>query len=204
VAALAFVTGALAASGVLARVHTMPPPFMPMRLAVAGLTVFAALSSFGKAIATHLPLYALVGAQAFRLPLELVMHEAAGEGVMPVQMSFSGYNFDIVTGSTALALGVVLYFRQVPRAVIVLWNVMGSLLLLNVVSIAVAALPVFAAFGPGSVNEWVAHFPFVYLPTLLVPAALFGHIVVGRRLAAERNGSAGAERVAVAGLAGVR
>jgi hypothetical protein len=189
VLALAGVTGALAASGLLARLQK-PPLFMPMMLVVLGTTVFAARSAFGTGIATRLPLFALVGAQAFRLPLELVMHEAAIEGVMPVVMSFGGYNFDIVTGATALVLGLTLYFREVPRAAVVAWNALGALLLFNVVTIAVAALPLLSAFGPENVNEWVFYFPFVFLPTVLVPAALFGHIVVGRRLLAERRDAA--------------
>jgi hypothetical protein len=115
------------------------------------------------------------------------MHEAASQGVMPMVMSFGGYNFDIVTGATALVLGLALYFRSLPRGVVLAWNALGVLLLFNVVTIAVAALPVFGAFGPANINEWVAHFPFVFLPTVLVPAALFGHIVVGRRLLAERR-----------------
>jgi hypothetical protein len=200
---LASVTGALAASGLLARLQK-PPLFMPMMLVVLGTTVFAARSALGTGIASRLPLFALVGAQAFRLPLELVMHEAATEGVMPVVMSFGGYNFDIVTGTTALVLGAILYFREVPRTVVVAWNVLGALLLFNIVTIAVAAAPWFAAFGPANLNEWVLHFPFVFLATVLVPAALFGHIVVGRRLIAQRGGLVGSERGGcVPGLTGM-
>ena len=105
---------------------------------------------------------------------------------MPVEMSFAGYNFDIVTGATALLLGLALYRGAVPRAVIGIWNALGALLLLNVVTIAVSLLPWFHAFGTDHVNTWVLHFPYVWLPTVLVPAALFGHLVVLRRLRAER------------------
>ena len=40
----------------------------------------------------------LVGVQAFRLPLELLMHRAGGLGIMPPELSYGGYNYDIVTG----------------------------------------------------------------------------------------------------------
>lgn len=36
------------------------------------------------------------------------MNRAAEEGVMPVQMSYSGFNFDILTGLSALILGLFL------------------------------------------------------------------------------------------------
>ena len=115
------------------------------------------------------------------------MRRAAHDGVMPVEMSFAGYNFDVVTGGAALVLGSLLYFGQVPRAVVMVWNIAGSLLLAVIVAIAVAALPWVRAFGPDHVNSWVLHFPYVWLPTILVPAALFGHLVVFRRLLADRS-----------------
>lgn len=186
VLAIAVVTGGLAASGLLVRMQR-PPLLMGVMVVVLGTTVYAARSSLGTHVATRLPLYALVGAQAFRLPLELVMHQAAVDGTMPVVMSYSGRNFDIVTGATALVLGVVAYFRPVSRAVVALWDVMGALLLVNVVTVAIAAMPWIAAFGPEQINDWVLHFPFVFLPSVLVPAALFGHIVVARRLIEERR-----------------
>jgi hypothetical protein len=67
--------------------------------------------------------------------------------------------------------------------VIVAWNLLGTLLLVNIVSIAVASLPTFAAFGPDRLNTWVADPPYVWLPGVLVPAALFGHILTWRKLA---------------------
>jgi hypothetical protein len=179
---IALVTGALAGSGLLADATRRPPLFVPMMVVVLAFTVFAARSSFGKNLAMRLPLAALIGAQAFRLPLEFVMRQAARDGVMPVQMSFEGYNFDVMTGLTALVLGVVLCFREVPSAVLVVWNIAGALLLVTVVGLALATSPWIAAFGPEHLNEWVLHLPYVYLPTLLVPAALFGHIVVAYRL----------------------
>ncbi len=51
-------------------------------------------------------------------------------------------------------------------------------------NLAVAASPLFRAFGddPRHVNTWVAHFPFVWLPTVLVVFAAIGHLAVTRRL----------------------
>jgi hypothetical protein len=193
------VSGALAASGVLATVRK-PPLFMPLVLASVVLASIAARSNLGERVAERLPLWALVGAQAFRLPLELVMRRAAEEGTMPIEMSFGGYNFDVITGSSALVLGAVLFAnrRTVPLrsdsnadvagrervalGAIAIWNVLGLVLLCIVVGVAVAGLPWIAAFGPGHVNEWVLHFPFVWLPCVLVPAALFGHLIIFRRL----------------------
>jgi hypothetical protein len=72
------------------------------------------------------PLAVLVGVQGFRLPLELLMHRAYAEGLMPVQMSYSGRNFDIVTGTTAWCSPRRSGSRRsAARGLVLAWNVMG-------------------------------------------------------------------------------
>jgi len=44
---------------------------------------------------------------------------------MPAQMSYTGWNFDILTGLTAAALAVWLHYGRPPRAVVWGWNVLG-------------------------------------------------------------------------------
>jgi len=182
IAGLMAVQLVLASGGLLRQWDRVPPPFLPMMLATIAVTLTAALSSFGRRLAEALPFGALIGFQAFRLPLELVMHRAATIGLMPVQMSYSGQNFDLVTGVLAIPVAVLAASNRAPLALIWLWNLLGLGLLLNVVIVAVASLPVFAAFGPDHLNTWVADPPFVWLPGVLVPAALFGHVLTFRRL----------------------
>ena len=132
-------------------------------------------------MADRLPLAALIGFQAFRLPLELVLHKAAAEGVMPVQMSFSGYNFDILSGLLAIPVAWLAWKGRAPEALVVIWNLMGSALLLVIVTIAAVSTPTVAAFGPDRLNTWIADPPYIWLPGLLVPAALLGHLLLWRR-----------------------
>jgi hypothetical protein len=180
-------TAALALTGVLARFEARPPPLGLLGVVAVGGAVALGFSPVGTRL-SKLPLVALVAFQAFRLPLELVMHSAASAGVMPVQMSYSGSNYDILTGLTALLLTPLLWRGVVPRFVIFAWNALGVGLLLNIISIAVRSMPFIAAYGidPAHLNTWVAYFPFVWLPAILVPAAVLGHVVLTRKLLAER------------------
>lgn len=175
---------ALALSGVLALTELRPPPFMLVVLATLVFAVGLALSRVGEAFARGLPLWWLIGAQGFRLPLELVMHQAANEQVMPAEMSYGGYNFDIATGISALGVAALLAKRKAPVWLPWAWNLLGSLLLANILSVAIIATPMLHAFGsePEHLNTWVFYFPFIWLPTVLVAAALFGHVVVFRAL----------------------
>jgi hypothetical protein len=176
-------TGLLAHAGYFARFAGRPPPLFLLLVPTLCLPVVLGLSRTGSALA-RLPLAALVLFHAFRLPLELVMHRAAVEGTMPLQMTYTGLNFDIVSGATALVVGGLALFGRAPRWLLLAWNALGSLLLAAIIAIAVASLPQFQAFGhePSRVNTWVAHFPFVWLPAGLVAAGLLGHVILWRRL----------------------
>jgi len=100
-----------ALSGLLGRFDVRPPPMVIWFASMVVMTLALAWSPFGRRFADKLPFVALIGFQAFRLPLELVMHRAAVAGIMPDVMSFTGYNFDIVTGATALPLALVVWRR---------------------------------------------------------------------------------------------
>ncbi len=177
-------TGLMGASGYFAHFERLPPPLLLLMLPTLSLPVMLGFSRTGSALGSGLPVALLVLFHAFRLPLELVMHRAAAEGTMPPQMTFTGLNFDIVTGITALLVGVLALVGRAPHWLLVTWNALGSLLLAAIVVIAVASLPQFHAFGheASRVNTWVAYFPFVWLPAGLVSGALLGHVILWRRL----------------------
>jgi hypothetical protein len=195
-------------SGVLGHFQARPPPLLVLLVLSAIGTVVLARSSFGERLARGLPLAALVGFQVFRFPLELLLHRAARDGALPIEMSFSGYNFDIVSGVSAGLLGLLLVYRPASPRLVLLWNVVGSLLLCNIVIIAIAATPVFHAFGYAHLNVLITQAPFVLLPSVLVMAALFGHMLVFRKLrhlsrlplSAVDTGSADRHRLGTASL----
>jgi hypothetical protein len=152
---------------------------------IVGLVAIALILAFGgvgKRLADYIPLWALVAIQSFRLPLELAMHVLSERGIMPVQMSYSGRNFDIFTGATAVVVAILLKVGYGGRRLVVLWNVLGLVLLVNVVAVAIASMPLFKAFGDDRVVTFVTYPPFVWLPAVMVLAALAGHLVIFRAI----------------------
>jgi len=186
VAWLAF-TGLAARAGVL-RFSERPPGLMLLLPTMVIGVVLLSRSSLGARLAAGLPLALLVGWQAFRFPLELMMHRAYVEGLMPVQMSFEGLNFDILTGISAIVLAVLIATGRASAPMVRAWNTVGLLLLANVVTIAILSLPLpIRAFHNPPANTWVAEFPFVWLPTVMVATALLGHLLIYRRLRMDRE-----------------
>jgi hypothetical protein len=180
-------TASVAISGILREWERTPPPFALLVVATFILAFALAFSVFGARFAAHVPLWALVAVQGFRFPLELAMHAMYTRGIMPVQMSYSGLNFDIVTGLTAIPVAALVAVGRGGRLLVAAWNVLGLALLINIVSIAILSTPRVNYFGDEQVNVWVTYPPFVWLPAVMVMAALAGHLVIFRALAGARR-----------------
>jgi len=169
-------------SGALRDWNALPPRFGLLVVGIVAISCGIAFSPLGRALTRHLPLWTLIAVQSFRLPLELAMHSMSNRGVMPEQMTYTGSNFDILTGLTAIGVALALRSGIGGRRLALLWNIGGFVLLLNVVIIAILSTPTFARFGPDRLNVWVTYPPYVWLPAVMVTAALAGHLLIFRAL----------------------
>ncbi|MCG8417354.1 MAG: hypothetical protein MJE77_05350 [Proteobacteria bacterium] len=175
-------TGAVSASGVL-EAPGLPPRAMLFMGGCNLAVIVLALSRVGARWVDGLPIAALVGFHAFRLPLELVLHRWYVEGVLPVQMTYSGFNLDIVTGILGLVVGLWLWRRGVSRAAVWAFNLVGFGLLVNVAGIAILSSPFpFRVFMNDPAVLLVFHFPYGWILPMCVAPALMGHVLVFRWL----------------------
>lgn len=187
------IPGILAWRGALDRYDPLPAPALLLLLALTLLTVSLVLfSPVGARLAAGVGLGAVIILQGFRIPVELMLHRLYAEGAVPIQMTYSGRNFDIISGITGLVLGAwLLTGRTVPRAVVLGWNTLGLALLANIVGTAVLSTPVpFRRFLEQPANLVPSTFPYVWLPSFLVQVALGSHLLVFRQLL--RQGGSGA------------
>jgi hypothetical protein len=185
-AAWFFLTSHAARSGWFQRFDRFPPPMPLLLLSLLCLALLMGLSPLGRAAAAR-PMAALIGLQAFRLPLELIMHRAATLGIAPLELTYSGYNFDIVTGAAAAVLAALLVARvSVPRPILWIWNGWGAYSVAAIIVIAMAGSPIVHAFGeePRHIDSWLGFFPYIWVPAVFVVVAIAGHIVITRKLIA--------------------
>jgi hypothetical protein len=126
-----------------------------------------------------LPLPALVAFQGFRLPLELVLHSWVAQGVIPSTMTWSGKNWDIISG--LLALIAAPFCR---RSNVWSWiaNAVGLVLLANVMRVAVFSSPVSFGWPVTPKLELVYHVPYALIVPVCIGGALLGHIALTRAL----------------------
>lgn len=155
--------------------ESFPPPVIRVFLVFIVVTLFIAFSKIGKVLALNTPLCLLIGFQTFRVPLELLLHQAYLENITIVEMTYLGRNFDIVTGILALAIAAYSYKRQISNKIILAWNMLGLAMLINVVGTGILSMP--HAFQVVETD-----FPNIWLPYVLVCSALFSHLLIFRYL----------------------
>jgi hypothetical protein len=178
------VPSVLAAAGRLDRYSPLPAPALIVLAFLSCLTIYLTLGRRRSSIATGTNLGALIALQSFRIPVEWLLHRLYSEGVVPIQMTYAGRNWDIVSGVTGLLLGAwLLSGRTAPTWLIVGWNLLGMGLLLNILTIAILSTPVpFHQFPLEPPNVLPSTFPFVLLPSFLLQLALASHLLVFRKL----------------------
>lgn len=181
-------TATLAGRGFFADFYSLPPH---MLLAIGPpLLVLLALSFAGRldALLAALPRSWPVGAQAFRIVVELVLWRLAVAGVAPEIMTFTGRNVDILVGLSAPVVAYFCFVRRAwPERVAVWWNVAGIVVLLNVVVHAQLSAPTrFRVFETEPPTTFIGDLPYIWLPAFLVPLAWALHAVSLRQLRAPR------------------
>ena len=81
---------------------------------------------------------------------------------------------------------------RAPRWLVLAWNVMGTLLLANILVVAALSAPTpLRAFMNEPSNVWVTQWPFVWLPAVMVLTAVWGHVVVYRAVRVQMPVAAG-------------
>jgi hypothetical protein len=177
----------LGLSGFLADFSSMPPKLL---LVVAPPLVIILLLFLAKGfhrLCGTLDNFWFVYLQSFRILMEFILFLLYKYHVIPIQMTFEGRNFDILTGITAPFIAYYCFSKKSwsPK-VAVAWNIAGILLLINIVLIAILSTPYpFRLFMNEPANTVVFYFPFVWLPSMVVPFALLLHLISLRRLLAK-------------------
>ncbi len=177
------IVGLLAASGFYADTTAVPPRFVFLIVPVVAMVILAAISPAVGRGASFVPQVWLIGLQAFRVVMELILWMLYRQGVVPIQMTFEGRNFDVLVGIAALLMLIPMLRGWRPkRAVIVAFNVAGLIALTNIVVIALLSAPTpFRQFMNEPANTFVTAVPYCWLPALVVPCAYLFHIMSLRR-----------------------
>jgi hypothetical protein len=169
--------GAIGYAGLIADPGRRPPglafilaPFVAWLVALTGFRL-------GHRIHRTVPLALLVGLQGFRVVVELFLEGLWRSGLLPEMMTFHGANLDILVGLSAPVVAWLISRNAISGTAVWLWNLVGLLLLANVVARGILTAP-----GPLQLltddhpNRAIGIFPFSYIAGLMVPLAATLHI----------------------------
>ncbi|MEL7222635.1 MAG: hypothetical protein AAGJ93_15035, partial [Bacteroidota bacterium] len=118
-----------------------------------------------------------------RVPVELVLYYLFIDKVIPEDMTFTGRNFDIIMGLTAPLMYYSAFNKKYSQQILLAWNILGVILLVNIVVVAVLSTTTpLQQFGFDQPNVAIAHFPFNWLPSVVVPIVFLAHFAALRKL----------------------
>ncbi|MEY3399501.1 MAG: hypothetical protein RL220_2095 [Bacteroidota bacterium] len=161
----------------------------PPHLAIPVMMFLGAIAlvfSFRKTrkVLDHLSLEILTWLHIVRIPVELCLYWLFLEKQVPQSMTFEGMNFDIISGITAPVVAWA-YFRKevIGPKILLYWNIGALVLLLIVVIRGTGAVPSpIQSWDFEQPNYAMLHFPFSWLPTVIVPIVLMSHLIAIRRI----------------------
>ncbi len=171
-------------SGKMGDFKMFPLNMMPV-LAVPMIAIlYFTFSKSTQPIIANLSQANIIALQSFRVVVEILLWRLFVLNEMPVQMSFEGQNWDVLTGITAIAVAFFASKNKVGKNILVIWNLLGLALLVNIVTIAILSMPTsFRVFMNEPANTIVTQFPISLLPGFLVPLAYGLHFISLRNLA---------------------
>jgi hypothetical protein len=175
---------AISWTGFYQKTDTLPPRIL---LAVAPtllLIIALFFTENGKKIIGNLDLKTLTYLHIVRIPVELVLFFLFQNGQIPELMTFEGRNFDIFSGITAPFMAYFGFYKKaLPPTIILIWNFICLALLINIVASAALSIESpLQQFGFEQPNRAILFFPFIWLPSVVVPLVLVAHLVVIKRL----------------------
>lgn len=156
---------------------SMPPKAPVFIILPAFVIVFITTSrkSF-RSVIERTPKHFPVFIQSFRILVELLIYGAFVDGFFPQRVTFEGLNYDILMGIIALPMGYLILRGIAKRQAILAYNIVG-LAVLSLTGYAFVSSFYFSDFvGAGGAIALV-QVPFILLPGVLLPFAIFYHVV---------------------------
>lgn len=179
------ITGIIAFRGFFQDTSAIPPRLMLVMVPAFLVIIVLMITKTGRSFTDSLDLKQLTLLHLVRVPVEIILFLLAGHKLIPELMTFSGRNFDIISGISA----PIVYFicfkgtSVSRRSLLLIWNFVCLGLLLNIVINAVLSVPSpLQQFAFNQPNIAVLYFPFTWLPCFIVVIVLYSHLAAIRKL----------------------
>jgi hypothetical protein len=153
------------------------PLFMVLPLFLFTLILFK--KNKKKPFIQAIPIYIPIAYQSFRAVIEGLFYYTFLQGILPVQVTFEGVNYDVLWGISAVLMGMYAFRKNASKKLLIIWNYIG----IGVVAFAAFTFITSFYFPSiwGSENLRISkefnQFPFLLLPSFFMPSAIFVHVL---------------------------
>ena len=170
-------------------VDAIPPRFVLLIGPGLLMSVLLLLTKRGRNFMDTLNLQKLTLLHTIRIPVEITLYFVYAAQLIPMILTFEGNNYDIISGLTAPVIYYLVFIRKTfDKTALLIWNFACLGLLLNILVIAIlSARTPFQQLAFDQPNIGVTLFPFVWLPSVVVPIVLIAHLSAIRQLMVKRG-----------------
>ncbi|WP_424961270.1 hypothetical protein [Ekhidna sp.] len=152
------------------------PPRIPLLIVIPALVSIISYTSRNwilEAI-SKLKDHQVIYIQSFRIAVELLIYGAFLNGVFPKRVTFEGLNYDILVGISALIVGALVQKGIIRTRGILIWNIIS----LGILSITVFSfISTYYFMDTMSGNFGFVRLPYLFLASVLLPFAVFYHVI---------------------------
>jgi hypothetical protein len=161
--------------------YSLPPRFPILLIFPAfAFTGFFLYKQRNSNIIKNIPTSWLVYYQSFRIVIESLFVASVTAGLLHLEVTFEGYNYDILFGVSAIIVGLLTFnIKVISNKGLLLWNYLGLAVIAFIIFLFTTTTyfpEVWGSTETLATKEMVS-FPFVFVPAFLMPSAVFMHVV---------------------------
>ena len=175
----------LGLTGFYNKIDLIPPRIMLFGIFPILLIFGSTFFSFrGKNFIDRIDLKLLTYCHTIRVPVEIILTLLYHKGLMSELVTMEGTNFDILSGISAPIIAFFVFSKKtIYHEVLLLWNFICLILLLNVFITAILSTPSpMQLLSLTQPNVAILTFPFNLLPSYIAPLMLYLHIIAIRKI----------------------
>jgi hypothetical protein len=155
------------------------PPKLPIFIIIPAFLFIGILITRNDTsqVLKYLPVYLLIGFQGFRIIVELIIWLAYKDGIIAIEATFEGGNYDVLIGITAIPIAFYTYKERLSKGLLIFWNIAGLFILANTVKIFLfsAYFPQFIGLENNIIDFSFMHPPLIFIAGLYMPIAVLFH-----------------------------
>ena len=179
---------AIALSGFYLQTKTIPPRFFLAPMPAFLLIAVVFFTRRGRGFVDSMSLKWSVLLHTVRILVKVTLYWLFLYKQVPAQLTFEAGNVDILIGLSAPLIWWAFASGRIQKRGLLVWNYLALLSVLNALGRAVLSAPFrFQQFAFDQPTVAILTFPFILLPAFVVPAVVFTHLAILRKLLASES-----------------